>query len=127
MGAGAPGTAGTRGSSRISRGGRGVIKVEVDVPDGSSRDFDTSSSEATMWKRRRSESVLSSIAEELDCFVKKGILQYSNSVKARTPVYASRRLDKRKTVLLLAQAVVISPMLACSVDWKTDCPTHLLS
>lgn len=82
-----------------------MIRVEVDVPDGSSVEFGTSSSETTTRSRRRSESVLSSIAEELDCFVEKDSLQYSNSVKARTMVYASRRPDKRCTVLLLARAV----------------------
>lgn len=49
--------------------------------------------------------MLSSIAEELDFFVEKDSLQYSNSVTARTVVYACRRSDKRCTVLLLAQAV----------------------
>lgn len=49
--------------------------------------------------------MLSSIAEELDLFVENDCLQYSNSVKARTVVYACRRPGKRYTVLLLAQAV----------------------
>lgn len=98
-----------------------MIRVEVNEPDGSSVEFGTSSSKATVWRRRRNESVLSSIAEELECFVEKDNLQYPNSVKARTVVSASRRLDKRCTVLLLAQAVyrsLLPPRLVFSVDWK---------
>lgn len=71
-----------------------MIRVEVDEPDGSSVGFGTSSSETTIWRRRRSESVLTSIAEELDCFVEKDSLQFSNSVEARTVASASRRPDK---------------------------------
>lgn len=69
-GAGAPGTA---GSSRTSRRARGVTRVEVDEPDGSSVEFGTSSCEATIRRRRKRESVLSSIVEDLLALSKKTI------------------------------------------------------
>lgn len=68
--AGAPGTA---GSSRTSRRARGVTRVEVDEPDGSSEEFGTSSCEATIWRRRKRESVLSSIVEDLLALSKKKV------------------------------------------------------
>lgn len=69
-GAGAPGTA---GSSRTSRRARGVTRVEVDEPDGSSVEFGTSSCEATIWRRTKRESVLSSIVEDLLALSKKTV------------------------------------------------------
>lgn len=50
-----------------------MTRVEVDEPDGSIVEFGTSSCEATIWRRRKSESVLSSIAEDLLALWKKAV------------------------------------------------------
>lgn len=73
--------------------------------------------------------MLSSIAEELDFLCRKR--QSNIPIASKLELWFIPAEDPMKDILffcLLKRCMVVNPpRLACSVDWKTDCPTRLLS